>query len=42
VIRSAFIRRMAFWGLDFVKGSLVAHHIKDLKRAFADPVVGRK
>jgi len=42
VIRSAFIRRMAFWGVDFIKGSPVARHIKDLKRAFADPVAGRK
>ena len=42
MIYSAFIRRMAFRGIDFVKGSPVAHHIKDLKRAFADPVVGRK
>ena len=42
MLHSAFIRRMAFWGLDFIKGSPVAHHIKDLKRAFADPVVGRK
>jgi phenylacetate-CoA ligase len=42
MIHSAFIRRLGFWGIDFVKGSPVAHHIKDLKRAFADPRRGRE
>jgi phenylacetate-CoA ligase len=42
MIHSAFIRRVGFWGLDFVKGSSVARHIKDLREAFADPVEGRR
>jgi phenylacetate-CoA ligase len=33
---------MAFWGLDFLKGSPVRQHIKDLEQAFAVPAKGRE
>jgi phenylacetate-CoA ligase len=42
MIHSAVIRRIAFRGIDFVKGSPIAHHIEDLRKGFADPVAGRK
>ena len=31
------LRRAVFWGYDFSKGSLIAGHISDLKRVFANP-----
>lgn len=42
MIGSELIRRVGFWGFDFLKGSPVRQHIKDLEQAFADPVVGRE
>ena len=37
MIYSKLARKIGFWGLDFIKGGLLAHHIRDLEQAFADP-----
>lgn len=37
-----YIREIAFWGLDRIKGSPIGKHMKDLDQAFADPKKGRE
>jgi phenylacetate-CoA ligase len=42
MILSEKIRQAAFWGIDFIKGSPIARHIKDLKKAFSDVETGKE
>ena len=37
MIYSEFIRRIAFWSIDLIRGAPVAHHVKDLRKTFANP-----
>ena len=42
MIGSGLIRKVGFWGLDFLKGSPIRSHIKDLEQAFANPTKGHE
>ena len=42
MLLSEEIRKIAFWGYDYLKGSRIRRHVRDLENAFDDPEKGKR